>query len=875
MRYQVLAAILFSFFFYTSGAQTDSSSTKLNVQSILNHLEQRDQLRFSYNHDAVKLLSIAIDTAGAYLEIITILSGALDLKIENVKDNYYTITVLDLSVPSIEKISISGIVSDSTNGQPLVAATISIANSYVGITTNDSGRFHLKGDYNIYDFVEFRYVGYKLISVRIDKLMAVDSVAIVLAPNSHLLGGFDVVEYLAKGIDKNQFDQSIRITPSTVNMIPGESEQDVLKVILMLPGINSVDETASGIYLRGGTPDQNLILWDDIPVYQSGHYFGLISAFNPNSIEEIDVYRGAVNAEFGGRVAGLINMKSTRNLSDSLIVGMASTMTHGNIYAQIPLIPGRVGVMISGRTSYFNRFNSPTYQKYSQRIFQQTKIKRHENDTLDAIDVLQNSFTFHDVNAVVELKPSDKDDFRFSYLEIDNKLGYSTNDPFLSQRATDDLVMRNDGWSSNWIHQWTDKLTTNLSSSNSDYRYSYFFRQVSTTNTDSIISAISKYNQIRDLNYKLSFWYQVDPTFAFIGGGNYQKLNLAYSNNAWNSIDTVYNESLSNELEVYSGFAKIKGYIGDLQFQIGARTNYIPRLNTINFEPRANIGFKFSPYFTLTGSVDFHHQYLSQLVEWEDNDLGIQDPIWVIADNKNIETIQGVQYTAGGSYTRNGWFVDLDIYQKKLTDISAYSRSFINIADVFHSGDIQTDGLDFMIKKDFKNYRTWMSYTLSQSNYIFEEFSSKPFPASHDQTHSLSWIHQVEWKNFIFSLGWRYKTGQPYTAIRSAIVTIQLDQFNEVASSQLTPIWDTPNSSRYTDYHRLDLSIGYEITPFLKYFNYGKIGISLINVYNQQNILDKQFGIVIYDFDPVDAYISETNRYKLGITPNVYVHVEF
>ena len=182
-----------------------------------------------------------------------------------------------------------------------------------------------------------------------------------------------IKEFLTSGISRENDDTSILVSPKKLGILPGLTEPDVLQSIQLLPGVQSPTETAAGIYIRGGTPDQNLVLWDGIKMYHSGHFFGTISAFNPYITEDIKLYKSGTKASYGNRISGVIDITSDYDIPKEIKGGFGSNMTHADAYLKAP-VGKSSAVMVSARRSINDIITTETFKNLSQRVFQDTKI---------------------------------------------------------------------------------------------------------------------------------------------------------------------------------------------------------------------------------------------------------------------------------------------------------------------------------------------------------------------------------------------------------------------------------------------------------------------------------------------------------------------
>jgi hypothetical protein len=199
-----------------------------------------------------------------------------------------------LKSPSATTVSICGKITD-TNGEPLPFATVFIKKSLQGTSADENGDFKLKVEIDPLDTIQFSYVGAQPQQFVAAELT--DCPVISLEIGIIAYGPVVIREYITRGIEQAQELDHVVLHPDKIDVVPGLTEADVLQMVQILPGVQSHDESASGLHIRGGTPDQNLILWDGIPIYNSGHFFGMISAFNPFIVDNVKVYRGGFGAE--------------------------------------------------------------------------------------------------------------------------------------------------------------------------------------------------------------------------------------------------------------------------------------------------------------------------------------------------------------------------------------------------------------------------------------------------------------------------------------------------------------------------------------------------------------------------------------------------
>ena len=263
-----------------------------------------------------------------------------------------------------------GTVIDSFTRQPLPFANIFLKNTQKGTTSEENGKFQFRSTYGKKDSLIISFVGYQEKRFSAADFIKKDCPEIAL--NYFELGEDFVIvtEYLTDGISLGHKGASIELEPNKIGPLPGQAEPDVLSTVQFLPGISSPDGSASGISIRGGTPDQNLILWEDIPIYHSAHYFGMISAFNPYIINKVSVYRGGFGAEYGGRVSGIIDLKSEINSKEKPQFGAGTNFISAYTNGQFSVLKNKLSLVYSLRRSMTEIWRSPAFENITSRNHQ-------------------------------------------------------------------------------------------------------------------------------------------------------------------------------------------------------------------------------------------------------------------------------------------------------------------------------------------------------------------------------------------------------------------------------------------------------------------------------------------------------------------------
>jgi hypothetical protein len=651
-----------------------------------------------------------------------------------------------------------------------------------------------------------------------------------------------ITNYLTKGISKKS-DGKITIETEQFGILPGLIEPDILQTIQALPGVMSVDETVSNINVRGGTHDQNLILWDGIKMYQSGHFFGLVSAFNPNLITNVNVSKNGTSVKYGDGVSSVIDMQQSNTLDADFKAGAGFNLISADAFAKIPLSK-KTELQVSTRRSITDLIFTPTYDQYFKRVFQDSDFI---NDS--EITVAKNEeFYFYDASAKFLYDISDSDQLRFNFLTINNRLDY--DEQFESETSRSSLEQNNIATGVEYLKYWNNKLTTTAQLSWSNY-------ELSTNNNDiSNNQQLLQDNEVSDLNFKINATNHIDSNLKIHGGYQFNEVIVSNREDVTNPEFIRFVKSVNRTHAIY-GEAEFTSANKKTYARIGLRTNYVEQFSEFYTEPRLAISHKLSNDFRLELLGEFKSQTISQIIELQNDFLGLEKRRWQLTNNEDIPIIRSGQASLGIHYNKNKLLISVEGFLKDVEGITTRSQEFQNQYQFVNAvGNYQTYGVDFLINKQFENFSSWLSYSYSKNNYTFEELNNgDAFPNNLDIRHTANFSNTYTYKSFKFALGFNWHSGKPTTFL----------QDNQNSTGTIN--YQSPNAESLKDYFRTDVSTTYQF-QVTKKVN-ALVGASIWNVFNQKNILN-----TYYNRDS-DNEIIQIDNIALGITPNVSFRVRF
>ena len=677
-------------------------------------------------------------------------------------------------------------------------------------------------------------------------------------------------EYLTSGFDKNKDNGSITLSPDKLGILPGLTEPDILQSLQLLPGISSPGESASDIHIRGGTPDQNLVLWDGVKMYHQGHFFGMISAFNPYVTERVNVYRSGTSAKYGDRISGVIDIESSNKIPEKVECGIGANLIQADAFMKIP-VAKKLAFTFSARRSYSDLINSVTFQKISDKIFQNTKVEGVDRTGFYNFQPLRNKFYFNDYNLKTVWKPDTKNTFSISTLFVSNKLDFASKVVDLDFDTKDKLDLKNDGASFSWDHIFSQKLNMNFSAYVSNYESIYEYQEFFAPGE---LYTSSNINNIDDKGFSLTFDYKHSDKHSWVIGYDLVNNNVAYDLQYGYSTQVV-SERNNSFLNSNSVFLEHQYKSNKLLLRYGLRSSFLSKNINNFFEPRLYLNYDLNTLWKLKASAEIKNQVISRLLSFEFNDLGLGDNIWALADNDRVPVLNNRQVSGGFLFRKKGWKLDVDVFYKKIKGLNSLTKGFnaSSTTESYARGESQTYGVDVLLKKQIKNFRTWLSYSLSKTDFRFPSLSARSFAGNFDQRHVLSFSNTYKYKKFNFSLGWHFATGKPYTESRG-LVDI-LDENNVIIDQVIG--YKEQNAARLKNYHRLDASIFYNFYYNKKQKVKSRVGISVLNIYNHSNEIDKTYRLDRKLFDPngADPEVIEQTRFGLGLTPNLVFRLNF
>lgn len=725
-----------------------------------------------------------------------------------------------------EKYTINGYIKDSLTGETLIGANLSIPKERKGIVSNQYGFYSITLTNGKYEFL-CSFIGYqpKILVVDLHNNQLID---FNLVANSALINNVTVVAKKRDNNIKTAQMGKFELNVNTAKAIPAFlGEVDILKTLQLLPGIRNAGEGNAGFYVRGGGPDQNLILLDDAVVYNTGHLFGFFSIFNSDAIKNVTLIKGGMPAQYGGRLSSVVDVAMKEGNTNKTQVDIGVGLIASRFSIQGPLKKNKASYMISARRTYADALAKPFIKKTS--------------------DYYGSGYYFYDLNAKMNYQISEKDHLYLS--------GYFGRDKFNFNNAkrnfNTEIPWGNSTATLRWNHVFNKKLFSNTTLVYNDYKFELNGKQ-----RDFNIKLSSG---IRDLNAKTDFDFYASTEHKIKFGAQYTFHTFLPNLFTANQDSVVFapqnaNKKQANEYAIYvqddwdvNNNIKINVGIRYSSFQqVGSYTNYIRDINgnkidstvyakgrTVKayggFEPRATLRYEFNEQSSLKAAITNNLQYIHLVTN---AGTTLPTDLWV-PSTLRVKPQMSWQYALG--YFKNfkeGMFeTSVELYYKTMQNQieykEGYTPSLKDPEEEFVFGKGWSYGAEFFINKVKGRLTGWIGYTLSYTWRQFKDLNNGiKYPSRNDRRHDLSFV-----TNYELNSKWRLSSVFVYGTGSAISIPERFYFINGTLSQEYSRI----NAYRMENYHRLDIAATY--TP--KHKSNSKTTtnwvFSVYNIYSRKN----------------------------------------
>ncbi|PLX11768.1 MAG: hypothetical protein C0598_07345 [Marinilabiliales bacterium] len=750
--------------------------------------------------------------------------------------------------------SLSGFIKDAENGELLPGATVYIEELKAGAASNNYGYYSISlkpGTYHvIYSFIGYTPIEKTIelnenLTVNIDLKLGVESL--------------NEVEITAEAKNENIIKTQMsvnKIDSKTIQAIPAlMGEVDLIKALQLLPGVKFAAEGSSGFSVRGGSPDQNLVLLDEATVYNAGHLMGFFSVFNNDAVKSVELYKGDLPAKYGGRISSLVDVRMKDGNKKKFHGNGGIGLISSRLTLEGPLVEDKGSFMIAGRRSYADLF-----------------LRLSSDEQINS-----NILYFYDLNAKVNYSINQKNHIYLS--------GYFGKDVF--KNGVFGMNWGNTTGTVRWNHIFSDKLFSNFTFIASDFSYNL---GVSNENGFDWLSQLTDYNLKGDFNWYLNSNNTINFVFSSI-----------YHDFFPGKIRGTGSESFITEYGLPHNYALESGvYISNVQkFGSVFSLKYGLRLSVFNnagpntvfdydddglaydstiyskgdfyntyfgLEPRLGAVYQLNEVSSIKASYSRNYQYLQQA---QNSTAGSPLSIW-FSSSPNVKPQYSDQFAL--AYFRNfenhTYEASVEVYYKDIKNAIDFRDHAELLLNKYIEGEILTGssngyGLEFLLRKNSGKLSGWISYTYSKTYRKIDGINNgESYLSPYDRPNDVSVVLNYNLNERLsFGLTWVYLTGQP--------VTFPVGRF--VYGNTVVPYYSGRNEYRMPDYHRLDLSVTWreKIKPNKKW--HSEFNFSIYNAYNRKNAW-----VINFQSDPQDPNITYAEMtYLFGIIPSFTYNFKF
>jgi hypothetical protein len=727
--------------------------------------------------------------------------------------------------------TLSGYVKENATGEAIIGATVTLRNPLAGTTTNTYGFYSITVDTGTYT-LQVQYLG---LETHTQTLHLTQNTTLDVKLKSKTTDMKEVVITDQKA-DANVQDgqmSAVKLDMKQVKQIPAfMGEVDILKTIQLTPGVKGAGEGNSGFYVRGGGPDQNLILLDEATVYNAGHLFGFFSVFNGDAVKDLNLIKGGMPAQYGSRLASVLDISMKDGNSQRFDVDGGIGVIASRLTVQGPIKKDTASFIISGRRTYIDVLAEPFIK--------------------DDSPFKGSGYYFYDLNTKVNWKINSKNRVFLS--------GYFGRDVFTFSNAEDDFSVNipwgNATGSLRWNHLFGPRLFMNATSVFSDYKFSFEAGQ------DGF--AFKLFSGIRDINQKLDFswvpntkhyvrfganytWHTFTPNNASarqddiefdLGGLKQQFAHEAaiYINDDWNITDRLL-VSIGLRYSYFVQVGPFDRFVQDVTQTVVDTVKYGRGKKVADYgglEPRASLRFLINEKSSVKASFTQNYQYVHLATL---SPISLPTDIWVPCSDV-VKPQLGYQYAAGyfRNFYKNMFEASVEVYYKQMYNQIEFAPSALpednvnnNTDNNFVFGTGEAYGAEFFFKKRVGKLNGWIGYTLSWTWRYFPDISAERFPARYDRRHDLSVV-------LVYDLNERLSFGGVFVYGTGNAITLPVSRY--LIEGTIVDEYGPRNSFRMAPYHRADISVTYTCrkkTLFGKLPYQSNWNFAVYNVYNRMN----------------------------------------
>lgn len=771
------------------------------------------------------------------------------------------------------RFSVSGRAMDKETGAPIPFANVFIPQLRIGDISGNDGTFSISNIPVKSCTLTISYIGYE--TQKTNLIFPKDEQQfkeIFIAPKVLSTEGISIIGATREFMDRSNSPGQISFSPRHISTLPNLGEVDIFKSLQLLPGIQLGLGGSSGLYIRGGTPDQNLILLDGMPLYQTGHLFGFVSGINANAIKDVQVYKGGFPSRYGGRVSSVIELTSrTGN----------SLKPHGSIFGNL-MSQGLTGeIPIFSRGSWIFNIRSSTESSFQTDLYRSIQNYVTGDDNFNLIGESASSeknqksiyapqFSYYDITNHFSLMATPNQRITFttttgmdSIIENREFYGFSNILGYDSSYTEGITEWKNDGATFNISSHWNHESDTQLSLSNYSYQSKYDSKNSAIVNSKLMdLGSVYENNKLNDRSLKFHHRFKGVKNHIIESGIDETFYDIKFYNQ---KIDgTVSNKSVIKQNAFLHSF-----YLQDQwtpkpywTIQTGLRMAYYSERLGFYPSPRLSIINKFFPNITLETSIGKHYQFVHRL-SGDKTTRGSQG-MWVLS-TEDIPNISSINTHFGLNWDFDEYSLTSEFYYRDLNNLIQFKESAIPVISLENNRESEpslvfqgigtTTGIELLLRKRKGRLTGWLSYQKNKTEYTFPSLNEgMPFLGDHDISHEFKSVIMTHIGKWELTGNWVWAAGHVYTNPENVFV---VNRQIVIPSEQ--------NKVRIEPIHHLDISLS---KSWVLSITKVHLGVSIYNLYNKKNISHKRY-------NPYTPELTTTDVSMFGVTPTLFLKISF
>lgn len=740
---------------------------------------------------------------------------------------------------------VKGRIISKETGEGLGLANIAVNNKNSGTSADDKGNFILRLPFGTYN-LSVSYVGFETEYISI-VLKSDTGIVFKLKAENKSLKELEVVEERVEKFDPVVSPQSgaVKMTQKDIEMVPTiAGENDIIKVIQLMPGVSKGIEGTGDFFVRGGDADQNLLLLDGATIYNTGHLFGFVSVFNPDIIGEATIYRGAFPSYYGGRLSSILDVRTAPTFTEKTEGEGSIGLISSKIMLKTPIIKNKLSFMISARRTYIDQV-----------------IRAVSKD-------VQLPYYFYDLNGRMDYRLNEKHSFYFSSYYGADLLKFEQE----VEERNDGSAFRsnnnifNHSQTFGWQYRPSSRWKIDLEGHHSVFKYDIV--------NSFIEEKIEAASGIEDYGVNLNFQNNINEKSALFFGVstiNHRVIPISFTTTGLLASILPGSRSPGKSLTESAAYAEISHDVTEkIRIRAGYRQSFGFVDNTIypGFEPRLAVRYSLNKVSSLKLSYSRMSQYLHRV---SSSSITLPVDLWYSA-TKDINPQSANQYSIGYAWKYPAYkiILETDIYYKDMNNLTEYEpgTSLLFNAEfekALLQGKGESYGAEFIIKKEGERFHGWLTYSLTWAYRQFDELNEgRPYNATYDRRHNGAIVLQYNvYRRWDISAVWEYISGSRFTPVIGNYAVLNPTN----TGIDVLNIYSNRNAYTLSNAHRLDLMLILKSKQKRKFQGEWRAGV--YNVYNRAT--------------PVQVYITvnEAGNYEyvqpglFGTLPFISYHFKF